>query len=101
MIVDSESEGYVYFAWRQTFGSIVSTQEFRLGGLLWAIGGRVDLQDVRDKSSVGTNRYSTGWGDCGWSFFPLVGKESVTKGGAVSDSWYVDPVNMFGLLSAC
>ncbi len=91
----------VEFGWKESVGSYTTSQHHRFGGQLWRWGHSVKLQDIRDLDSVGHDQYRFSWGEPGWSFFPHLGKNTLTQNDAVSDVWHVSLINVFGLLSLC
>ncbi|MGJ8636639.1 MAG: hypothetical protein ACSHX5_07320 [Phycisphaerales bacterium] len=91
----------VRFGWKETLGSHDSSRAYQFGGLLWNTYHSSKLQDVRDRSSVGHDQYRWSWGEGGWTFFPQLGKRTISQDGAVNDAWSINLINVFRLFSVC
>lgn len=91
----------IWFGWKDTLGSHTSNRSYRFGRTLWILNHSAKLQDVRHLSSIGHDQYRWSLGEDGWTFFPQFGKQTITQDGAVRDSWGIDLVGVFRLLSMC
>lgn len=91
----------VQFGWKEPFGSFTSNKMYRFGGMLYSTHHSIKLHDIRDPNSVGHKQYRWSWGENDWSIFPRLGKRSVTQNGAIIDSWNIQYVNIFRLVSIC
>ncbi len=89
----------VVFGWQEPYGTFGSYQQYQFGGTLLWLAERIMVQDVRDPDSIGRNMYQGDWREGGWSFFPRLGYTRITHDGAVSRSWHVSLVNLFGVVS--
>jgi len=99
----------VHLGWMKTEGVSVSNRWYSFGGSLWASDKFMFVYDVRDSSSVKdfpnfssrADVSSLSLGSSQWFIYPKMGMRRVSQSGAKSETWTVDLVNVFGLLSLC
>lgn len=97
----------VKFVWHEPYGSMGSSHHYRFGGTLVWISKGIMLQDIRDDESVGHDSYHWSWGESGWTFWPSIGYDKISEAeneyenGAVIESWSVNLLGVFQLISFC